>query len=473
MRDGRFRGLTIRTALILGFGLMVGLWLFTGYQFTQGLADAERKSAEVASQYVRAQEALASLRPQVLAASGIVRDALMDRAPHTLATSRADLDLRLATIHATVDQYLAPVGGADERERLQRLSVEAGHFASVLRQTLDEADEPSVNGRAVFARQVLPLRSELLRVTEDLQAVNRAAFLQYQDRRAAEHGAAERQAAEHLVVALLFSVAIAVMATLSSGRLEKRLRSQLQQDAMKTRALQDLSIKMIRVQEDERRRIARELHDEVGQALTAIKVEISLAERAITPGDGSASPLRGAQAITDGALQTVRDLSRLLHPAILDDLGLPDAVDGYVREFARRFDIKAELLVEGLEARLAPDIEVAAYRMIQEALTNVAKHARASRCQVTLRRRDDRFEAIIRDDGTGFRVAELDRPDSRRGLGLIGMRERALQLAGVVSLESGPGQGTALRITLPARVGSTDHANPPAVGLPMTALEVS
>lgn len=473
MRDGRVRGLTIRAALILGFGLMVALWLFTGYQFTQGLADAERQSAAVASQYVRAQEALASLRPNVLAASGIVRDALLDRAQQTLDGSRAELATRLTAIDAVVNEYRPPVDGTDERERLRRLSVETGSFASVLRHTLDEADEPSVDGRAVFARQVLPRRSELLRVTEELQALNRAAFLQYQNQRAVEHGADERRAAEHLGVALFFSVAIAFMATLYSGRLEKRLRSQLQEDALKTRALQDLSIKMIRAQEDERRRIARELHDEVGQALTAIKVEISLAERKIAAHDGGERPLQGAQTITDGALQTVRDLSRLLHPAVLDDLGLPEAVDGYLRDFAKRFGVKAELQVAGMAARLAPDLEVAAYRMIQEALTNVAKHAHASRVQVTLRRSDERFMAMVRDDGDGFRVAELDRPDRRRGLGLIGMRERALQLAGVVSLESGPGQGTALTITLPLRLGSPVGLPASAVGLPVASLEPS
>jgi signal transduction histidine kinase len=118
-----------------------------------------------------------------------------------------------------------------------------------------------------------------------------------------------------------------VLATLYAGGLEKHLISQLRQDAVKTKALQDLSIKIIRAQEDERRRIAHELHDEVGQALTAIKVELSVAQRAMANPGLSPAALESAQAITDGALHTVRDLSHLLHPAVLDDLGLPDAVD--------------------------------------------------------------------------------------------------------------------------------------------------
>lgn len=366
MRGNPLGGLTIRAAVILGFGLMVALWLVTGYQFTQGLADAERTSAETASRYVQAQESLTSLRPHVLAASGIVRDALLDRAQAPLTASRADLELQLQAIDGVVSRYRAPIDGNDEREHLQRLTEESDHFARVLRRGLDGSGGLPADGRALFTRDVLPRRTDLLRVTEELQAVNRATFLRYQNDRAAEHGAAERQARVHLGMALLFSIAIAAMATLYPARLEKRLRSQLQQDAIKTRALQDLSIKIIRAQEDERRRIARELHDEVGQALTAIKVEISLAERAIGVADAAESPLSAVQTITDGALHSVRDLSRLLHPAVLDDLGLPEATDTYLREFAKRFGIKTELRLEGMAARLAPDIEVAAYRMIRK-----------------------------------------------------------------------------------------------------------
>src|SRR5262245_43231116 len=448
MRGNPLGGLTIRAAVILGFSLMVTLWVVTGYQFTRGLADAERKSAETASRYVQAQEALSSLRPHVLAASGIVRDALFESGQSPPVSARADLESELLAIDGVVRRYRAPIDSADERERLHRLSGESDHFARVLRRVM-ETGALAADGRALFAHDVLPRRTDLLVVTEDLQAVNRATFLRYQNDRAAEHGAAELQAAEHLGFALLFSVAIAAMATLYSARLEKRLRSQLQQDAMKTRALQDLSIKMIRAQEDERRRIARELHDEVGQALTAIKVELTIAERAIGA-SAAAGALNDGHAITDGALHSGRDLSRLLHPAALDDLGLPEAVDAYLRDFSRRYGIRTELRHEGMAARLAGDIEVAAYRMIQEALTNVARHARASHCDVRLQRSDDRFEVVVRDDGEGFSLAQLNAGESG-GVGLIGMRERALQLAGMVSIDSTPGAGTVLRILLPAR----------------------
>src|SRR4029079_6133417 len=133
-------------------------------------------------------------------------------------------------------------------------------------------------------------------------------------------------------------------------------------------------------QEEERRTIARELHDEVGQLLTAIKVELAIAQRAIQTDGASPEVLQDARSMTDNALHTVRDLSRLLHPALLDDLGLPTAVTFYLRAFAKRQGVRAELEQDGMDARLSPEIETAAYRIIQEALTNVARHARAAEC---------------------------------------------------------------------------------------------
>jgi signal transduction histidine kinase len=448
MRRNPLGGLTIKAALILGFGLTLALWLVTGYQLTQSMAAAETQAAAIAARYVQSQDLLATLRAQILAASGTARDALLDRTQQPLPASVTLLETRVRGIERTVDSYVTVMASTEEQARLMRLRQEAAEFGRGVRAALADAG-PTVDGRERFRAEVLPRREAVLNATEALQSLNRSAFVQYRKDLADVHGAAEQATRRQLGLALLCGLGIAVLATLYAGRLEKRLISELIENALKTRALQDLSIKMIRAQEDERRRIAHELHDEIGQALTAIKVELSLAQRA----SGGVSPqlLESAQAITDGALHTVRDLSQLLHPAVLDDLGLPEAVDTYLREFSRRFGIRTDLTVEGLATRLPADVEVAAYRMMQEALTNVARHARATRCQVRLARTDDRFEILVRDDGEGFNPAEAEQPGGRRGLGLIGMRERALQLAGVVTIDSAPGRGTVVRIVLSPR----------------------
>lgn len=462
MRRNPLGGLTIKAALIIGFGLTLGLWLFTGYRFTEKVTEAERQSADTAARHIQAQERLATLRAQILVASGTARDALLDRTHQPSDVSTRLLSERLAAVDQTVWSYTPVMASADERTLIERLNEERRAFAVDVRASLAGASMAHRDGAARFRRQVLPRRTAFLEAADALQAFNRAAFVQYQAGLTDEHSAAERTMHQQLGVALLCGLCIAIFATIYAGRLEKRLVSQLVQDALKTRALQDLSIKMIRAQEDERRRIARELHDEVGQALTAIKVELSLAERSLAKSGGPPALLDSAKAITDGALHSVRDLSQLLHPAVLDDLGLPEAVDGYVREFSKRYGIRVRLQLEGMALRLSPDVEVAAYRIIQEALTNVAKHAQATRCTVAVARRDDRCQILVEDDGLGFEATGLEHSAPRGGLGLIGMRERALQLAGLVSVDSTPGRGTRVVVDLPARVvRDTPAAVPP------------
>jgi len=450
MRRNPAGGLTIKAALILGFGLTLAIWLVTGYQFAESIATAEQQATAIASRYVQAQDLLASLRGQALTSSGIARDALLDRTHQPLDESRSQLRDRLTVLRGAIAGYVPVMNSAAEHEGFERLESEGAAYGQALSDALRSETEPGSVGTERFRGEVLPRRTALLRATEDLQTLNRSAFVEYRQNMAEVHSSAERSTRAQLGIALLCGLAIAVAATLYAGRLEKRLVSQLVEDALKTRALQDLSLKIIRAQEDERRRIAHELHDEVGQALTAIKVELALAERAARPAGGiSPDLLQSAKKLTDGALHTVRDLSHLLHPAVLDDLGLPEAIDTHLRDFSKRYGVRTEIKVNGLETRLPPDVEVAAYRMVQEAMTNVAKHAHATRCEVSLDRSDDRFEVRITDDGDGFTPSSTVVPRERRGLGLISIRERALQLAGVVAVESAPGKGTVVRISLP------------------------
>jgi signal transduction histidine kinase len=211
-------------------------------------------------------------------------------------------------------------------------------------------------------------------------------------------------------------------------------------------ALQRLSASLVHAQEEERRAIARELHDEIGQALTAVKLNLATVERG---GREEAPPLdliKEARALADRTLHSVRDLSQMLHPAMLDQLGLPETLKWFLRGFSRRTGIRTELSQDGWRGRLAPEIEVSAYRIIQEALTNVAKHAQATRCIVSLRRLPRAVEATVEDDGRGF---DAGLRESRRGMGLIGIQERAAGLGGVLQLESAPGRGTRLTVRFP------------------------
>lgn len=199
-------------------------------------------------------------------------------------------------------------------------------------------------------------------------------------------------------------------------------------------------------QDDERGRIARELHDETGQALAALLVGLRTIEEART----MAEAVHLAQQMREVAARTLNDVGRLargLHPAVLDELGLAVAVTRHVQEFARLHAIVEDTRIDGLDSEpLLPLVQNTVYRVLQEALTNVAKHAAARRVSVRLERYDTMVELQVRDDGVGFKPGA-----NHRGLGLQGMRERAALLGGAVRLESAPGKGTLITARFPVR----------------------
>ena len=234
--------------------------------------------------------------------------------------------------------------------------------------------------------------------------------------------------------------------------LEREINRQRLAETQNRLDLERLSARLVDAQEAERRSLARELHDEVGQALTAIKISVGVALR--TPGTppSARAALEEASGIAETTLHGVRELSQLLHPSMLDDFGLPETLAAYVRNFSKRTGIRARFLHDGAEGRLAPDAEVAIYRIVQEALANVARHSGATSCLVSLRRTSDQVELVIEDSGRGMTLS-TGTGDVRRGLGLMGMRERAQSLDGRFTPTNRPEGGACIVVTLPAAPG--------------------
>ena len=231
--------------------------------------------------------------------------------------------------------------------------------------------------------------------------------------------------------ALAISLAIGWLAFQHSARLERRLTEQRAREEQIAIDLQRLSARQVHTQEEEQRRIARELHDEVGQMLSAVKMELAVAARKLDRTGGGTSLLCDAQSSVDIALRSVRDLSYLLHPSALDDLGLVAALESHLADCGRRHGIVVDFSHDGIDGRHGEETERALYRIVQEALTNIARHARARR-RVRLSGDAATCRVVIEDDGVGFDVADVERPGRRRGLGLLGIRERVSQLRGGV-----------------------------------------
>jgi PAS domain S-box-containing protein len=218
------------------------------------------------------------------------------------------------------------------------------------------------------------------------------------------------------------------------------------------RARTELLSRLVFAQEDERRRIAREMHDQFGEQLTALSRGIDAIKHASGDSPELAPHVAALEKISRQLDRDVDQLVWQLRPTALDDLGLRAALANYVQDWSRRVNIPAELHVSGLvDDRLAPDIETTLYRVAQEALTNAAKHSQATRVDVILERQGDAVLLIVEDDGIGFEAGEKKEP-SGDGFGLLGMQERASLVGATVEIESTPGKGTTifLRMSLPA-----------------------
>ena len=212
--------------------------------------------------------------------------------------------------------------------------------------------------------------------------------------------------------------------------------------------MSQLTEKLFQSQEEERRRIARELHDEAGQSLTAIKLGLDRLEENHSPNDALLKEEIGEiRKMIKRTSSEIRRLSYHLHPTLLIDLGLEPALDLYFKEIENHSSLDIEFNMVGFDHRLVPDIETVLYRFSQEALTNALKHSGAETFVLSIIKSYPRIIFQAEDDGVGFDTQIVGQ--DKRSLGIIGMRERATLLGGTFQLRSLPGQGTRIRIEIP------------------------
>ncbi len=232
-------------------------------------------------------------------------------------------------------------------------------------------------------------------------------------------------------------------------RAEQELRASTEQ-------LRKLATHLLSVREEERTNIAREIHDELGQSLTAVKMDLSwLARRVSRRNAPVLEKIRSTLQLADSIMESVRRISTELRPGILD-LGLAAAVEWQVQEFQTRTGIQCKVRLLTQEV-FAPNVSTALFRILQETLTNVARHARATRVEVVKQKQRDRLVLRIRDNGRGF---DPEDPSVSKSLGLLGMRERAAILGGRVTISSAPGKGTTVTAWIPLRLAEESGAMP-------------
>jgi signal transduction histidine kinase len=378
--------------------------------------------------------------------SGILaRDYLLDT-----MTPTSEYRSRLVAFHRESEQMIA------ELEPLLR-EPDPDQFVALRRQLEDywRAYAPLFDGANIdrygfLRREIVPRRDAVMQISAEIEAINTRTL------HAQQQAAAERQRELHqyltstLAASLTLGLAVAVITVIRIRVLERRSEEQHARTEQAEQELRRLSNQLVRLQEEERKSLSRELHDELGQMLTALRMEIGRAERAQALGSPAfAQTLAEGKSLVDRMMRMVRDLAMGLRPSMLDDLGLEPALAWQAREFSRRYNVPVDLSVDGDLERLPDPQRTCVYRVVQEALTNCAKHSAATEIQVKVVRQHTRLDVSVRDNGVG-----MSSTTGHKGLGLTGIKERVKDINGSASIETRPGGGTVVHITLP--VPATD-----------------
>jgi len=255
------------------------------------------------------------------------------------------------------------------------------------------------------------------------------------------------------LLALVFAIGLVLAWRVErEGTLRREAEAVSQELQHSKERLQFYLREITNAQEAERQRVARELHDDTIQSLVLVGRTLdSLLQTSEAPSKGDThQQVESAREQLDATIDGVRRLARDLRPSILDRLGLVPSIEWLLSEVGQRQQLKSELNVDGDIQRMAPEVELCLFRVVQEALRNVELHADAKNVEVTLTASDGRLSVCVHDDGRGFRLSEVSRHDRHSGLGLLGMQERAQLLGGTVDIQSAPEAGTTILASVPA-----------------------
>jgi len=448
-QSGGARRTRVGTVLFAGFGLTIVLWLAAGVDLAFRYQAVNREIGGMTDRFLASEQALADLRVSVLLGAIDWRDALLasggpDRAEFYLAQLRRYQQVCAVSLEE-LERSGGPLVGSDSLEALTREVND--YWASVLPLITLPPALRATDLRRLLGERIIPRREAVFRIVAHVQSLNRSHLQQQRSREAEVYRRARNRFLVTGGAALLLSLAVGAFVSAHVSRLERRLRNELTNNAENSLHLHRLSARLVRAQEDERRLIARELHDEVGQALTAVKMQLAMARRSVP--DGQARAIDEARTITDAALQSARQISRLLHPPMLDDTGLAPTLDWYLKGFSERTGIPVDFVHSGMEERPAPEVETCLFRVVQEATTNIARHAAATSCRVYLQRLPASVALTVEDNGSGFEPGAAPRHELE-GVGLLGIEERVTDARGTFRIESAPGRGTRITVELPA-----------------------
>ena len=434
-----------RLVLIAGFGGLLILMAFAGVDGIQALQQIQTSNDRIRDEFLLRTQVLERIRSDLYLSGTDVRDYLLepqagkaDGHRYTLLETRKDMD-------AALQQYLHLLSRS-EAQPFQVFTEQLAAYWRILEPTFGwTAERRQMAGYAFLRDEVFPRRTSMLAIADQIGRFNEAQL--NSGKLAVQRGF--RQFRSRLMVTVVLTIALGFVLAIFSTRKILQLESTSAQHYTEMSharvELKRLSARLLEAQEEERRLISRELHDEVGQALTGVLVEMANLSNLIRNREEAAlsKKVDEIKRLLEESIGVVRNMALLLRPSMLDDLGLVPALQWQAREASKRSGLWVKVAAEDVSDELTEDHKTCIYRIVQEALHNIVQHANARNVRITVTQERERLLLSIQDDGRGFN------PPQERGMGLIGMEERVSALGGRLVVESASGEGTLLRVALP------------------------
>jgi signal transduction histidine kinase len=440
-----------RIARIAGFGGLLAILAVEGFYSLKIAWQIQVSNTEMRRGFLSRDRTLEQIRSALYESGNVVRDyVLVEPGEDKTERPRTELKRIRDDMEAALRAYSLSLRPKEE-EPFQQLNNEVETYWSTLQPIFDwDAKARRNRGNSFLRYEVLPQRAMVLAIAREVSEVNEQA-LQEDERRLGDLFARFQRRLQ-IITALGLGLGL-VLATLTvtyTLRLEKSAEERYNESLQAQRELKELSKRLVDAQEQERRAISRELHDEVGQSLSALLVDVE--NLVAKPGEDGAfrRGLENIKMLAENCVNEARNMALLLRPSMLDDLGLVAALEWQARELSKRTGMLVDIVEENVSDALPEDYKTCVYRVVQEALNNCSRHAYAKNVRIIVRQEPERLSLTIQDDGKGFD------PSRVRGLGLVGMNERVSQLGGVLKVDSHRGRGTCLRVDLPLTRASAD-----------------
>lgn len=425
-----------RVFLGIAFGSLVAIVLAAGWDALSTVREMHVREESARLDFLSRTEPIVQVRSKLTVYGNLVQESV---SAESVPFSQAQEAFR--QVQSELDRY-PPLRKPDERtlvDRLQTLLAEQDLNYSAM---AGLRDPPRM--KLLLNSQMLPGQQRAFATVEEIVSWNTGQLRAADSELLSGFNQLRNRMKRLLFLLMGAALAIALSGFALITAQQREIRKRYAELAKNHEAQADLSARLMNAQEQERLSISRELHDEVGQSLGAMLVDLGRLT-SILPAENTdiEEALRKIRASAESSVTSVRNMALLLRPSMLDDLGLVAAIEWQAREVSRRTDVEVEVDAPELSGELREDVKVCLYRLVQEALNNVARHSGARHAWVTLHQDQREIGLTVRDDGKGFD------PDRSRGLGLVGMRERLRLLHGLLRVESSPGSGTSIVASLP------------------------